>query len=298
MTSRIAITGASSRLGTVLAQAAKDAGSEVVALSRTRPQDQAPFVRWHRFDLSDDPISWVEALEGTQTVVHLASATAARFREDPAAGLTENVMGVTALVDAMKLSRVSHLVLAAAANVPDPSGSPGFTDLPRTLYLASKLAQEWAARAACHEASISCAAMRISSVIGDGKSAVDRIGRRLLGGQKVQILHGDSFGADLVGMHDVVAGLHLAAKLRLGGVYNVSSGRRTTIGTAAREMIRLARLDPSLLTVEGESAGGDPGFHAVVCDELMALGYKPTPLYEVLLGLLSGPAPENGDDEA
>lgn len=116
----------------------------------------------------------------------------------------------------------------------------------------------------------------------------------MVAGEVVGIASGDSFGADLVGVNDVAAGLLLAVEQRLDGVFNLSSGVRTTIGGAAREIVRLAGLDAALVRIEAETGDADIGFPAVDCTPLKSFGYSPTELGHVLAEIIDREAAARG----
>ncbi len=284
---RLAVTGASSGLGRALIHLATERGFEVVALARRQPADGLLAKHWLPFDLADQTADWSAPLAECEAVLHLAAAKTAEDADDRAQLWAINVDGTCRLIDAMRRARVPQLVLSAAANLPTLDAPSALASLPRALYLASKLAQEWAALAACSEAGIRCAAMRVSSIVGDGRSALDRIAHALLAGEPVHIESGDRFGADLVSAPDVAAGLLLAVEQRLHGTFPLSSGQRTTLGAAARQMAMMAGRPDSLVRIETSRDIGDDGFPAVDCGHLVERGYRPRELTAVLEEIIS-----------
>ena len=81
------------------------------------------------------------------------------------------------------MAKVKRLVLTGTANVyradqAEASEESPFGPQSRVLYLASKAAQEWLAASMCNEHDIDHAILRISSVIGDGRSIIGHHGCR------------------------------------------------------------------------------------------------------------------------
>jgi nucleoside-diphosphate-sugar epimerase len=278
----VAVTGASSGLGKILVEKAVASGFEVLALSRQRPDKKNLTCHWQSFDMANHSEDWARLFSGCEAVIHLAAQKSAFNEADRARLWAVNVEGTCRMIDAMRRAQVPHMVLAAAANLPAPNSISGFSSLSRSLYLASKLAQEWAALSGCREAGIKCAALRISSIIGDGYSVVDRIARTLLSGNLVNIAHNDCFGADLISAADVAKGLLLAVNQQLQGTFHLSSGRRTSIGTAAYKLCEIAGVPNTLVCIQRSEGEGDEGFPAVDCGPLLQLGYEPRMLTETL----------------
>ncbi len=280
MERRLAVTGASGALGRFVVHESLRRGYKVIALSRHRPSDPVCAQHWREFDLLKPGNQWNELLSKCDSVIHLAAAKSATKNLKSSILWKTNVEGTLRLIEALGVAQVPHLILCSAANVPEKEWRGPYVS--RALYLSSKLAQEWVASAACAELGIENAIMRISSVVGDGRSALDCIAKAILSGGPVEIANGDSFGADFVSARDVASGLMLAFEHRLTGVYNLSSGSRTSLGQAARQMAQLAGESPNIIKVIERSDNHDDGFPPADCSPLKQFGYCPTNISVVL----------------
>lgn len=290
MTARsLAITGASGAVGTALIPMAIARGFEIVALSRRRPEKLAPEVRWEPFDLDDTVGETAEKLQGIDTVIHLAAAIPGRSAAEggDVAPWTGNVLGTQKLIGAMHAANVGRLVLAGAANLYAPDRDEAYEDSPfgpqsRILYLASKAAQEWLASSECRAKNIGCAIMRISSIVGDGKSILDQLAAKIAGGETVHVDGGAAFGADFVDCADVAAGLLLAVDEQLQGAFNLSSGVRTELIDALSELAKILGYPAETIKIAASARAADIGFPAVNCDRMRRYGFRPKPLAELL----------------
>lgn len=286
----IGITGATSKIGAQLATMLRAKGHRVRMLSRT-PQG-SPYnegIEWRPLDLIDAAETMTPQLEGVDLVVHLAAKVPGNGpRQDAERDYWEvNVLGTQRLAEAMAKAGVPRLVLAAAANAYDPdqaevSEMSAFHPRARILYLASKVVQEWHGAATCKVLGINCAVLRISSVVGDGKSVLDNLARQLASGNQIALTGGGMFGADFISCQDVCQGLDLAIENNLSGIYNLSSGKRTLLLDCVVEMASFLNCGPDVIRLEPSEGTSDPGFPAVNCDRLRAFGYTPTMMKEIL----------------
>jgi nucleoside-diphosphate-sugar epimerase len=287
MTGRtIVVTGAAGGIGRRAIKEAVRRGYAVRALARHIPPDTDPAADWYSFDFETPSGNLPALLADADAVIHLAAATS-----DETRFWQVNVLATRCLIDAMRQAGVRQLVLASAANLYAPDLTEAFEDSPlgprsRVPYLASKAAQEWMAQALCYEAGIACAVLRISSVFGNGRSIVDRFARQLNSGATIRLDNGGLFGADLVANSDVAAGLLLALEGGLDGVYNLSSGKRTSLAAVAHELLDLTARDASAVEILPQAMASDIGFPPVNCDRMRSLGYEPTPLRQALGALL------------
>jgi len=286
---RIAVTGANGAIGRRLVALLEAKGIEVVALQRdiTSRHSAATVVR--PFDLSDPASVMAEQLSDVSQLVHLAATMPGRTSgQDADASLwTINVLGTQRLIEAMNIANVKRIVLAGAANVYRADQSEAREDSPmgpasRVLYLASKASQEWLVASLCREHEIDYTILRISSVIGDGRSIVDKLAQRLASGQSVQIQDGAAFGADFIDCRDVCNGLILAIELQLNGVYNLSTGYRTELIDMVIKFAEILHKPSNAIEILHANRAPDAGFPAVNSDRLKSLGFTPTPLPEVL----------------
>jgi len=286
---RIAVTGSNGAIGRRLIARLEAKGFEVVALQRDLTNGHGSTTAVRPFDLTDPASVMAEQLSDVSQLVHLAATMPGMISgSDADASLwTLNVLGTQRLIEAMNIANVKRIVLAGAANVYRADQNEAHEDSPlgpqsRVLYLASKASQEWLVASLCREHDIDYAILRISSVIGDGRSIVDKLARSLALGRTIQIQDGAAFGADFIDCLDVCNGLLLAIELQLSGVYNLSTGHRTELIDVVIKFAELLQRPSSAIEIVHANRAPDAGFPAVNSDRFKSLGFTPTPLPEVL----------------
>lgn len=286
---RIAVTGASGAIGSRLAALLRSRGFSVVALQRDTAFSHGDGIEIRPFALSDTAEAMAEHLHDVDQLVHLAAIIPGKVpgSEGDAALWNVNVLGTQRLVEAMAMAKVKRLVLTGTANVyradqAEASEESPFGPQSRVLYLASKAAQEWLAASMCNEHDIDHAILRISSVIGDGRSIIDKLAGDLAKGIPVQIQDGAAFGADFIDCEDVCAGLLLAVETELNGVYNLSSGQRTELIDILIKLAEILGRPSDAIQMVHANRAPDTGFPAINSDRLQSFGFEPKPLQAVL----------------
>ncbi|TSB01810.1 NAD-dependent epimerase/dehydratase family protein [Sphingorhabdus contaminans] len=286
---RIAVTGASGAIGSRLAALLQSRGFSVVALQRDTAFSHGEGIEIRPFSLSDTSDTIAEHLHDVDQLVHLAAIIPGKVpgSEGDAALWNVNVLGTQRLVEAMAMAKVKRLVLTGTANVyradqAEASEESPFGPQSRVLYLASKAAQEWLAASMCNEHDIDHAILRISSVIGDGRSIIDKLAGDLAKGIPVQIQDGAAFGADFIDCDDVCAGLLLAVETELSGVYNLSSGQRTELIDILIKLAEILGRPSDAIQMVHANRAPDTGFPAINSDRLQSFGFKPKPLQAIL----------------
>lgn len=286
---RIAVTGASGAIGSRLAALLQSRGFSVVALQRDTAFSHGDGIEIRPFALSDTAETMAEHLHDVDQLVHLAAIIPGKVpsSEGDAALWNVNVLGTQRLVEAMAMAKVKRLVLTGTANVyradqAEASEESPFGPQSRVLYLASKAAQEWLAASMCNEHDIDHAILRISSVIGDGRSIIDKLAGDLAKGIPVQIQDGAAFGADFIDCEDVCAGLLLAVETELNGVYNLSSGQRTELIDILIKLAEILGRPSDAIQMVHANRAPDTGFPAINSDRLQSFGFEPKPLQAVL----------------
>lgn len=286
---RIAVTGASGAIGSRLAALLQSRGFSVVALQRDTAFSHGEGIEIRPFSLSDTSDTIAEHLHDVDQLVHLAAIIPGKVpgSEGDAALWNVNVLGTQRLVEAMAMAKVKRLVLTGTANVyradqAEASEESPFGPQSRVLYLASKAAQEWLAASMCNEHDIDYAILRISSVIGDGRSIIDKLAGDLANGIPVQIQDGAAFGADFIDCEDVCAGLLLAVETELNGVYNLSSGQRTELIDILIKLAEILGRPSDAIQMVHANRAPDTGFPAINSDRLQSFGFKPKPLQAIL----------------
>lgn len=290
---RIALTGASGKVGAAFAQEALRAGHSLLCLGRDLPNALEGKADFHCLDLAAPTIDprIVAALKGADTVVHLAARIDTNPADDDAALalFRINVLGTRRLIEGLAQAGVEHIVVASAANIYDPrlaladEGSP-FRPVSRTLYLSSKVAQESIALETCRQNGIRCAIMRVSSVVGTmGDDLITMLMAKVARGEAVTVTN-PTYGADFISLDSVVHGFMIAVMRRLEGEFNLSSGSRHNL----QEIVALigARLGREpVLDLRDAPGLPDHGFPAIDCNRLQAEGYRPEGLDDLITRL-------------
>lgn len=231
------------------------------------------------------------ALEGVETVVHLAAHTRViESVENPRANFNDNVLGTFNLLEECRHAGVKRLLNASTGGAilgeaPSPVHE-GLIPRPLSAYGASKLAAEGYCSAFSGSYGIECASLRFSNIYGPRSyhkdSVVARFIKQILAGEELVIYGDGSQVRDYLYIGDLVRGVADAIRSDCVGVYQLGSGRPTTLND----------LLDTLRAVVGEADFPDVRYaqaragevHTTWCDISKAkgaFGYDPsTPLCE------------------
>lgn len=186
------------------------------------------------------------ALKGIDVVVHLAADTRVMDSiADPAHNFRTNAVGTFQLLQLARRSRTPRLVVASTGGaILGDAPPPIHEDMvarPLAPYGASKLAAEGycSAFAAAYGMSIAC--LRFSNVYGPGSlhkgSVVAHFCKRLLQGTEIVVYGDGSQRRDFLFVGDLMAGIEAAINGSAGGVFQLGSGRATSVN-ALLELLR------------------------------------------------------------
>jgi nucleoside-diphosphate-sugar epimerase len=291
------VTGAAGFLGLALVRALSRAGFPVLAVDRVgddafvpRPGTATELVRYRRHDVTA-PLD--EALlDGLSSVVHAAALTPLDEREADTADqlLQVNVGGLAPVLAALRRSRsTKRLLLVSSAGVYDQerSGTLGEDDATggASLYGAAKLAAELLARryAALH--GIEYAAIRPTSLFGEGEAERPsrprvtpflQLVNAAAAGRAVRLLRPES-RADWLCVDDAADAVVLLLGRPLDGrVYNVSSARPRRFAEVARAVAGAVGLE--LDDAAATAVDGGPDRAAQISNDRLraATGWAPS----------------------
>jgi len=194
-------------------------------------------VRFLAGDICDNDALAI-ALEGQEAVVHLAADTRVMDSiADPERNFEVNVVGSFRLLQACRAHGVERIVAASTggailgeAPAPVHEGMPA---QPLAPYGASKLAMEGYLSAFAGAYGLKTCALRFSNVYGPRSfhkgSVVAHFFKRLLAGEEL-VVYGDGTQArDFLYVDDLVEGIRRALDAGATGIYQLGSGRPTTI---------------------------------------------------------------------
>jgi len=246
---RALVTGAAGFVGAVLARRLARDGHEVHALVRPGGDPwrlEGLDTALHEVDLAEEPaISDVVGRIRPEWIFHLAAHGAYPFQSDFRAMVRANVLGTIHLVESCLRIGFDALVNTGS------SSEYGFTDhapseyeeaRPTSDYAVTKLTATLYCRAAAARSGLSIPTLRLYSVYGpyeEPSRFVPQLAVRGLEG-KLPPLVSPEVARDFVFVDDVVDAYLAAATHRgpePGAVYNVGTGRQTTI----REAVEVAR---------------------------------------------------------
>lgn len=230
------VVGGSGFIGRHLVARLLEMNERVVATSRhARSRFAAPGLEWYDVDLGTFD-AWPRMLEGISTVYHLGwSTTPSTADQDPAADVSENVVGSIRLLDALR-DQPARLVFASsggavygrAERLPVTEDSP---TVPHGAHGLSKLTVENHMRLCADTSGLEVAILRIGNAFGPGQQAHPGFGvianycRRAASGQPVVIFGDGSMVRDYVYVDDVVDALTRAAQSPLPHrTFNIGTG--------------------------------------------------------------------------
>lgn len=272
------LLGAGGFLGAHLKRAATESGLRVVAPGREATAD-APGC-----DLLD-PASIGACLEATgpDLIVNAAGAASVGHSwERPAETFATNATGVLNLLEAVSGSAPeAHVLCISSADVygireePELPLGEELAPRPVTPYGASKAAMEVVCDQYARGRGLRVAVARVFNLIGPGQApgfAVPGFARRIAaaereGGTEVLLKIGNGGAVrDFVDVGEGAQALLELSRRRLGGTYNLCSGRGVTIAELVGELAAAARVpvtvrhDPGLeRPVDPPALVGDPG---------------------------------------
>lgn len=283
---RVALTGSTGFVGRRILERLREMDCSVVPLTRDGAGGSAC---WDLEAEINDP----RVLEGVDALIHTAGYLPRDYRDPSEAArcFQVNALGSLALLEASAAAGVGHVVVFSTGNLYQNGETAAREDdaiFPSThasFYLVSKLAEEAFAHFVRERRGLSISILRPSSIYGPGMSGggvVARFAKQLRAGDRVQVQGGGRHTVDLVYVDDVVSAAIAAAQMQVNEVFNIGSGRSTSVLELARTYCRILELDErSLVGVEPALGGESTGFAPL--DVSLArerLCYRPTPLDE------------------
>ncbi len=194
-----------------------------------------------------DPTAVLAAMRGCSHVVHLAAIPGVSASvDDPARSDLVNVNGTVTVFQAARRAGVRRVVYASSCAVYGQTEGrtvlEGDSLRPASPYAAAKAADELYGAVFTETMGLPCVGLRYQNVYGPKQdpsgpyaAVIPRFVELALRGEPLPI-HGDGEQSrDFVSVHDVArANLAAATAPAAQGVYNVGTGRRTTVNQIAR----------------------------------------------------------------
>jgi UDP-glucuronate 4-epimerase len=222
------VTGAAGFIGAHTCRALQARGERVVGLDnyndyydpqlkRDRVTALCPDVDIRDIDLvdRDGMAALFEALQPTR-VIHLAAQAGVRYSlTHPHAYVDSNLVGFVNLIELCRHGGVRHLVYASSSSVYGDSATPPFSedqriDQPRSLYAATKAANELIAHTYAHLYGLRATGLRFFTVYGAwGRPDMAPLlfSRAVLAGRPIEVFNFGRMRRDFTFIDDIVTGV-------------------------------------------------------------------------------------------
>jgi UDP-glucuronate 4-epimerase len=224
----ILVTGAAGFIGAYVCRALSDRGESVVGLDnyndyydpqlkRDRVAALCPGVDIRALDLTDrDGLAALFDEVKPARVVHLAAQAGVRYSlTHPHAYVDSNLVGFVNMLELCRHRGVQHLVYASSSSVYGDSATPPFSedqrvDQPRSLYAATKAANELMAHTYAHLYGLHATGLRFFTVYGPwGRPDMAPLlfSRAVLAGRPIDVFNHGRMRRDFTFIDDIVAGV-------------------------------------------------------------------------------------------
>jgi UDP-glucuronate 4-epimerase len=224
----ILVTGAAGFIGAYTCRALRARGEAVVGLDnyndyytpqlkRDRVAVLCPGVDIRALDLTDrDGLAALFDEIQPDRVVHLAAQAGVRYSlTNPHAYVDSNLVGFVNLLELCRHRGVQHLAYASSSSVYGDSATPPFSedqrvDQPRSLYAATKAANELMAHTYAHLYGLRATGLRFFTVYGPwGRPDMAPLlfSRAVLAGRPIDVFNHGRMRRDFTFVDDIVAGV-------------------------------------------------------------------------------------------
>ena len=224
----ILVTGAAGFIGAYVCRALRARGDAVVGLDnyndyydprlkRDRVAALCPEVDIRALDLGDrDGLAALFDEVAPMQVIHLAAQAGVRYSlQNPHAYVDNNLAGFVNILELCRHRGVQHLVYASSSSVYGDSATPPFSedqriDRPRSLYAATKAANELMAHTYAHLYGLRATGLRFFTVYGPwGRPDMAPLlfSRAVLAGRSIAVFNHGRMRRDFTPVVDIVAGV-------------------------------------------------------------------------------------------
>lgn len=244
------VTGGAGFIGSNIVNELVEKGVEVIVLddlylgSETNLEDVREEIEFIQGSVTDEE-SLEEAVEGCDTVFHLAARSSSPMHKDnPAEGARINIEGFIKTVEAAKKSEVEKIVYASTSSMygsVEPPHREDMGEYPTNLYTASKMSRELYAKVYSQETDIHFTGLRYFSVYGPREKAKGKYANvitqfmwKMMDGENPVIWGDGSQSRDFTFVKDIARANIKAAEIKQetnGEYYNIGTGRDVDFNT-------------------------------------------------------------------
>ncbi len=293
------VTGGAGFIGSNVVEKLVERGIEVVVLDSLYLGDES------NLDRVNDEIEFVdgsvtdqetveEAIEGCDTVFHLAARSSSPMhKEDAAKGARVNIEGFVNTVEAANEEEVEKIVYASTSSMYGSVEPPHRVDsgeYPINLYTASKMSRELYAKAYSEQTDIQFTGLRFFSVYGPHEKAKGKYANvvtqflwKLQEDERPVIWGGGDQERDLVYVEDV-AEANIKAAQRIeeanGEVLNIGTGDPQTFNHVVEKLNQLLGKDIEAERIENPRDNYVMKHRADITRTREILGWEPEHSFE------------------
>jgi UDP-glucose 4-epimerase len=242
------VTGGSGFIGLHLIE---ELGKEnkLTVLSRgPRPSSINRSVNWQVGSLLDKALV-TEHVKKTERIIHLASLSSNQAQSSPDEDFKVSVLGTRWMLEAASRYKIKKFVYTSSAQVYEGNSDHPLTETnvckPTSVYGMDKYIAEQMVQVYSQQFNINSTILRLFNVYGDDlggrpRPTVETIFLDQLLAGKTPVIHNNpDDGRDFVHISDVVRAIKLALFSPKSGLYNVGTGRLTTMADLADILTKL-----------------------------------------------------------
>ena len=286
MSKNVLITGVAGFLGRYAAREFLRAGWRVSGLDVVAPENAAlaPDVTYHRGTLPGAALAGILRGETPDACVHCAGrASVALSMEDPSADFHDNTVLTFELLDALRrhAPRCRAILLSSAAVYGNPATLPVREDdpiAPLSPYGFHKRQCELLCEEFSRVYALPTLSVRIFSAYGPGlrRQVVWDICQKAMSGARLELRGTGAESRDFIHAADVARALVLLAEQAPahGEIYNLATGRETTIAELARLILGVLEKGETP-AFDGINPSGNPLRWQADISRIAALGFVP-----------------------
>ena len=256
---RILVTGGAGFIGSHAAERLLEDGHQVAVLDNLRGGSRAQVparAEFLRMDLRDPLLPQAVARLRPEAIVHFAAQIDVRVScRAPLYDAEENILGTLGLIEAGLDCGLKRFLFASSGGAiyGEADGAQGedHPERPVNPYGVAKLAIDKYLHAYAVQRGLAGCSLRFANAYGPRQGAKGEAGvvavfcRRLARGL-APVVNGDGGQTrDFVYVADLVEGVRQALDRQATGVFNLGTGRETSVLELARRLCRLAGVDPA-----------------------------------------------------